>query len=132
MQAKEEEIDFEMNEPCNAKLEFESALIKSKKTLEDIKCATISIEACNKRCMEQFKQYEDPDPVNIKLTLSHTQEQAQEFLDKLDVVYDCGYGGQELFGTVWFTDGTWFTRYEYDGSECWQLILCPEIPEDLM
>ena len=32
-------------------------------------------------------------------------------------MYNSGFGGQELFGNVWFDDGTWLSREEYDGSE---------------
>ena len=42
-----------------------------------------------------------------------------EFLDLLDFDYDSGYGAQELEGTIWYTDGTWSGRAEYDGSEWW-------------
>ena len=37
----------------------------------------------------------------------------------LDREYYSGYGSQDLFGTVWLSDGTWLTRGEYDGSEWW-------------
>lgn len=52
-----------------------------------------------------------------RLPLNYTQEQYNQFIDSLDFGYDNGYGGQELFGTVWFKDGTWADRGEYDGSE---------------
>lgn len=42
--------------------------------------------------------------------------------------YDNGYGLQNLFGEIKFTDGTWATRYEYDGSECWQYHKAPSEP----
>ena len=58
-------------------------------------------------------------------------EDYEEFLKFLDRLYDNGYGGQELFGTVWLTDGTWLERGEYDGSEWWEHKVCPEIPEEL-
>lgn len=50
-----------------------------------------------------------------------------EVLPLLDFEYDSGYGGQELFGTVWYTDGTWSERGEYDGSEWWEHKKCPDI-----
>lgn len=56
----------------------------------------------------------------------------QEFLEAINVNYDNGYGGQELFGTVWFTDGTWSTRGEYDGSEWWEHHSCPPLPEQIV
>ena len=45
--------------------------------------------------------------------------------------YDSGYGGQELFGTVWMDNGEWLTRGEYDGSEWWEHHRRPSIPEYL-
>jgi len=55
----------------------------------------------------------------------------QEFLNKLDFEYDNGFGLQRLFGVVWFEDGTWATRGEYDGSEWWEVHEIPEIPDHL-
>ena len=43
-----------------------------------------------------------------------------EVLPQLDFEYDDGYGGQELFGYIWYEDGTWSERGEYDGSEWWE------------
>jgi len=53
------------------------------------------------------------------------------FIDGISQEYSNGYGGQELFGTIWYTDGTWSSRGEYDGSEWWEHNKCPEIDEDL-
>ncbi len=66
-----------------------------------------------------------------KLTVNHTQEDLHKFLNFLDFDYDCGFGGQNLFGTIWYTDSTWSSRGEYDGSEWWNYNECPEIPESL-
>ena len=55
----------------------------------------------------------------------------QTALDLLDFEYDNGYGTQEVFGVVWFADGTWAERGEYDGSEWWEHHTIPEIPEHL-
>lgn len=52
----------------------------------------------------------------------------EEVLPKLDFDYNNGYGSQELDGTIWFSDGTWSERYEYDGSEWWVYKLCPDLP----
>lgn len=41
-------------------------------------------------------------------------------LEKLDVVYNNGFGSQQLFGYVLFNDNTWLSRHEYDGSEWWE------------
>jgi hypothetical protein len=53
----------------------------------------------------------------------------EEVLPKLDFDYNDGYGSQELDGTIWFSDGTWSEREEYDGSEYWEYKLgCPDLP----
>ena len=48
-------------------------------------------------------------------------------LPELDFTYDGGYGTQELFGFIWYTDGTWSERGEYDGSEWWSHKTAPPI-----
>ena len=67
----------------------------------------------------------------IVLKVGHTMTDYNRFLDELDFEYDNGYGGQELFGTVWFKDGTWAARGEYDGSEWWEHYKLPDVPEEL-
>jgi hypothetical protein len=53
----------------------------------------------------------------------------EEVLPRLDFDYDSGYGCQELFGTIWYNDGSWSDRGEYDGSEWWQYQKCPPLAE---
>jgi len=53
-----------------------------------------------------------------------------EVLPRLDVKYDNGYGSQKLEGTIWYSDGTWSERGEYDGSEWWEHRECPPLPND--
>jgi hypothetical protein len=73
------------------------------------------------------------EPANyIDLKINYTTEKYNEFLNKLDVEYDNGFGGQELFGIIWFEDGTFGSRGEYDGSEWWRYTKCPEIPNELV
>lgn len=74
---------------------------------------------------------EDDKPSIFNLTTGWTEEDWKEFLDSLDFNYDSGYGGQKLFGTIWYSDGTWSERGEYDGSEWWEHRQCPNIPEEL-
>jgi hypothetical protein len=66
------------------------------------------------------------------LKVGHTQADWETFLGLLDFKYDAGYGGQELYGTVWFTDDTWLERGEYDGSEWWDHNICPTLPDELL
>ena len=50
----------------------------------------------------------------------------KDVLPCLDFDYDSGYGCQYLFGYIWYTDGTWSERAEYDGSEWWNHMKRPE------
>jgi hypothetical protein len=54
------------------------------------------------------------------------------FLELLDFGYDSGYGSQKLFGVLWFEDGSWGDRRQYDGSEWWELYSRPDIPAFLL
>jgi hypothetical protein len=69
--------------------------------------------------------------LSITLKKGHTDLEFTEFMDKLDFDYDAGYGAQYIDGTVWFEDGTWLSRGEYDGSEWWVYLSTPKIPEYL-
>ena len=68
----------------------------------------------------------------IDLRVNYTEADFNNFLKQMDFNYDNGYGGQELFGTIWLVDGTWCSRGEYDGSEWWNYNQVPEIPAELM
>jgi hypothetical protein len=65
------------------------------------------------------------------LTTGWGREDWDKFLSDLDFEYDNGWGSQNLFGTIWYVDGTWSTRHEYDGSEWYEYHVCPPIPKDL-
>ena len=75
-------------------------------------------------------EYNDNQPV-FNLTTGCDSEDWIKFLSDLDFEYDAGYGGQNLFGTIWYSDGTWSDRGEYDGSEWWVYNHCPNIPNEL-
>ena len=62
---------------------------------------------------------------DLKQTIEGTLD---EVLPALDFEYNAGYGRQELEGTIWYSDGTWSDREEYDGSEWWQYHKCPPLP----
>lgn len=99
----------------NAKEEF-VAHIKDR----DVKCASVI-----------FGNEYDDDREFINLKCGHTETEYNTFLESLNFEYDNGYGGQELFGFIWYEDGTWSDRGEYDGAEWWQYQACPDIPEEL-
>ena len=67
----------------------------------------------------------------LNLPVNHTAEDMHNFIKSLDFKYNNGYGGQELYGCIWFKNGTWSTRGEYDGSEWWDHHSIPEIPKEL-
>ena len=101
---------------ANAKQE----LFAITKNLAKVKCASIS-----------FEQW-GATPYKANLKVGHTTEEFLQFMDKLDFVYDNRYGTHELHGTVWLEDGTWLVRKEYDGSEWWEYVFSPEIPEECL
>jgi hypothetical protein len=68
-------------------------------------------------------------PDHIKLNDPIKALAIEEFLSAIDVEYYNGYGTQELFGTIWYTDGTYSERSEYDGSECWSYRIPPALPQ---
>ncbi len=74
--------------------------------------------------------YAEPQKQCI-LKTGYTEEDYKIFLESIDFNYDNGYGGQELFGTIWCENGVWMNRGEYDGSEWWETNKYPEIPENL-
>lgn len=110
----------------NAKLEFLSH-IRSQfvpPIESNILCATI----------QKGDDYGDDEEIierTFILTTGYNQEDWNQFLSKLDFMYDSGYGGQEVFGTIWYVDGTWSERDEYDGSEWYVHRFCPQIPKEL-
>lgn len=67
---------------------------------------------------------------NYRKTMVVLEGTLDEVLPKLDFKYDNGYGSQELEGTVWYSDGTWSERGEYDGSEWWEHRECPPLPNE--
>jgi hypothetical protein len=71
------------------------------------------------------------DASKIELKVGHTKEQAEAFFNQLNFKYNNGYGTQELYGTVWLTHDVWLSRWEYDGSEGWQVNKRPIIPDYL-
>ena len=103
----------------NAKNELIEILVNKPK----VKCAKIT---------KGEKRYEDDIVDEYILKIGHTQKDYENFLNKLDFNYDSGYGGQNVFGVLWFEDGTWLDRGEYDGSEWWQYQKSPGITDDLI
>jgi len=107
----------------NAKHEFMQH-VEHVEYLEAVLCATITYS----NCMLFGGDYTTE---SFNLSVNHTPEQYHQFVESLDFNYDNGYGGQELFGCIWFKDGTWSNRGEYNGIEWWKHNRLPAIPSKL-
>lgn len=59
----------------------------------------------------------------------YTDEEYEKFLADIKISYDEGYGSQEVDGTIWFDDGSFSDRGEYDGSEWWEYQKAPDLPK---
>jgi len=96
-----------------------------------VKCAVINYAPSSLWEMEDIN--EGPPQKSITLPYGHNETELENFLEELNFEYDAGYGGQELDGTVWFSSSKeWMTRWEYDGSEGWEIHSMPEIPDELL
>lgn len=87
-----------------------------------VKCVNISIG----------DPYFEDESVEHNLRVDHTPEDMFRFIEGLNFEYHNGYGSQNLFGCIWYHDGTWSTRGEYDGSEWWERHCLPDIPDYLI
>jgi len=97
---------------------------------EFLKHTTGKVVKCAEISLFDYDIYNLNDSVD--LPVNYTQEQLYAFLKALDIRYNSGYGTQELFGIIWYMDGTYSTRWEYDGSEGWAYNSCPAIPKKLI
>jgi len=88
---------------------------------KQVLCATVSYGS----------DWTEDERRHYSLPVGFTPEQFEHFVNELDFEYDDSYGSQELFGTIWYADGTWSDRGEYDGSEWWEYQSCPPIPDKL-
>jgi hypothetical protein len=103
--------------------------MQNAKTELESKINPLSIECAQIRAFQNYGDY--GYKINLNLRQGASVAELQSFLSALDFNYDCGYGGQKLFGIVWLNDGTWLERGEYDGSEWWEHRVRPEIPVEL-
>ena len=85
---------------------------------------------------ELIKHIEDREVLYVRVVQEIDYDNSEtiegtlnEVLPKLDFEYNNGYGGQELTGTIWYADGTWSERGEYDGAEWWEYKRCPPLPD---
>ncbi len=69
---------------------------------------------------------------HITLPVDYSKEELKYFYDILDLEEQDGdSGSKNLYGVLWFKDGTWATRSYYDKAEGWEYHKCPPIPSIL-
>ena len=103
----------------NAKRELVEALDDlTKKYSVSVKCAWVKYR----------NDFNDITKVHACLPVGFNTSELVDFLKEIDFDYNDGWGSQELFGQVWFDDGSWMERNEYDGSEWWEYRQTPDIP----
>ena len=89
----------------NAKQEFLDHINEQCVGGRTVRCAKISIHNAKNN-------------VYSILPVGYTPEDQESFLEEINLDYNDGYGGQNLYGTIWYDDGvTWSQRGEYDGRE---------------
>ncbi len=126
-------------------LEELKGVIESKGlTMDNIKCCDMYLDYTYNPYRNEFMKDVDNDEVYEPVTtefIIHTYEgvkpksydkhRADTIAEMGNCMYYDGFGGQELFGTVWMDNGEWITRGEYDGSEWWDYHRVPEIPNEI-
>lgn len=72
-----------------------------------------------------------PNEKCVKITWTLNDGDIETFLNNNDgnTHFDSSFGTQELFGVIWYDDGSWSERAEYDGSEWWAYKTCPDFDE---
>lgn len=61
------------------------------------------------------------------LPVNYSLEEFEQFLNSLS---NCDYA-YYLFGFIWYKDGTWSERREYDGGGWWEYKKCPTIFDEV-
>jgi hypothetical protein len=94
-------------------------------------CAAIHTECTDFRCPKKNIECGHTEII-ATLNVGYSAEDYTAFLELLNFEYDDGFGLQNIFGCIWYTDGTWSGREQYDGSEWWDYMEVPAIPESLI
>ena len=103
----------------NAKEEF-LRHIKEDTNDSTVKCAKI-------------KLFSKQGNLTANLPVGYTPEGYLLFLEKINVEYNNGYGGQNLMGVIWYNgDLTWSTRGDYDRSGWWDFHEVPTVLPELI
>ena len=113
--------------------DFAEEILKGEILCAKIRLSRIDYETGNHIVWEASEETEPSkkEERTIILRKNFSKEDWENFLSQLDFEYDCGYGIQELFGTVWGVNNWWGVRKEYDGSEWWDKLSYPIFPPEL-
>lgn len=89
---------------------------------------------------EILKHIEDRKVEYVLVTVDHHSRNGvkeetihgtlEEVLPLLDFTYNDRYGFQCLKGFIWYADGTWSSRRDYEGAEWWEHQVRPELPSN--
>lgn len=87
---------------------------------------------CLEMCLVDFTGRNN-ERIHFVLKKGYTRSHFREIVNKMaHCWYDPGYGIKYLYGTIWLSDGSWYERWEDDGSEGWDGKSCPEISKELL
>ncbi len=93
---------------------------------KEVKCVILNT------MLYEYSAIKEKEIVIYTLKQDYSKNDYEAFLKSISFQYDEGYGGQELFGTIWYKDGSFSDRGEYDGSEWWEHRESPKIPKELV
>ena len=87
---------------------------------------------CSKIMFRDRKVFHRDNDKLIVLHKNYTADDYEIFLESLNFEYEQGYKNtpQNLFGQIWYIDGTWSDRSEAETAEWWTYRTRPEIPEE--
>lgn len=107
--------------------DFANALDDFKFSVGETGCSVRAAHIWRKcQCLVGNRKTTVHDP-HIILYSDWTEAEKEEFLEKLDFTYEW-HLSKEVFGFVWFTDGTWLERSEDDESNYWKHRRRPDEP----
>ena len=86
-------------------------------------------------CAFIVRQFQDSRSYKTKgkryiLKVGFTKEGYAEFLKSIDFKYNGDF--KIPYATIWYNDGTWSERAEYDGKEWYEHKKFPNIPKTLL
>jgi len=100
------------------------------KHIEGRKVIYVDIEIVSMEFDRDIDDLNDPEQSPLSWVPKTIQGKLEDVLPLLDFQYDNGFGYQEIYGTIWYADGTWSERESYDGNERWIHRVCPALPDN--